>query len=291
MDTIRSRFLGILLLFVSIPALAQTTLFEVTDGESRILVGGTIHLLHPDEFPLPDAFDRAYEQADRVYFEMDLGEALNPAFGMQMMEVMKNPEGRSLQSKLSPAVWERLEAYAKETQFPLAMYQPFDPALLSMVLVVFESQRRGIQGGVDEHFYQRARADDLPLGNLETTEEVLGYMEAMTGLDGDWLIESTLRDLNNFDDMMTALVRAWRRGDMDTIYKEMGKPMREESPELYELLLIKRNQQWLPQLEAMFSQPGTELVLVGAMHLAGPHSVLKMLEDEGYKVTRYNASH
>jgi uncharacterized protein len=287
MGSLRRQLLSIFLIVVSIPALAQTTLFEVSNGETRILLGGTIHLLHPDEFPLPDAFERAYGQADHLYLEMDLSEALNPTFGLRIMEAMKYPAGQSLKSELSPSVWERLEAYAQENRFPLAMYQAFDPALLSMVLTVFESQRRGIQGGVDEHFYQRAQEDELPLGALESTEEVLTYMQAMTGLDGDWLIESTLRDLAKFDDMMASVVNAWRRGDMDTIYREMGQPMREEAPELYDLLLVERNRQWLPQIEAMFDQPGTELILVGAMHLAGPHSLLKMLKAEGYEVSRF----
>src|SRR5690625_6550624 len=61
-----------LALLVSAPALAQTTLFEVSKGDKQIFVGGTIHLLKPSEFPLPEAFDQAYGKASHIYFETDL---------------------------------------------------------------------------------------------------------------------------------------------------------------------------------------------------------------------------
>lgn len=37
----------------------------------------------------------------------------------------------------------------------------------------------------------------------------------------------------------------------------------------------------------MFDQDGTELVLVGSLHLAGKESLLDMLQRKGYKVKPY----
>ena len=52
----------------------------------------------------------------------------------------------------------------------------------------------------------------------------------------------------------------------------------------YDRLLTNRNAKWVPQIEAMLDAPGTKLVAVGAGHLAGPDSVIKMLRDKGYTV-------
>ena len=57
-------------------------------------------------------------------------------------------------------------------------------------------------------------------------------------------------------------------------------------PDVYESLLVVRNNNWMPQIERLFSTPETEFVLVGALHLAGPDSVLKKLKDKGYSVTK-----
>ena len=40
------------------------------------------------------------------------------------------------------------------------------------------------------------------------------------------------------------------------------------------------------QIEKMLTTPDIEFILVGALHLAGPDSVLKMLTDKRYKVEK-----
>jgi len=50
-------------------------------------------------------------------------------------------------------------------------------------------------------------------------------------------------------------------------------------------LLFARNASWLPELEALHASGGA-FVAVGAMHLIGKRSVLDLLRQRGYKVTR-----
>lgn len=274
-------------LLLAIPALAQTTLFEVSKGDSRILVGGTIHLLHPDEYPLPEEFDKAYAEADALYLEADLAVMKDPAFAMQLAQVMLYPQGTVLYEELSPDTWERLERYAEQNQFPLHQFVGYDPAFVGMIMTVMEAQHRGITDGVDEHFQQRAQADQMPIGALETSEQILGYMKAMTGLDGDAVIEATLKDLERFDELMDGTVKAWKEGDLERLHRDLGQPMLDEAPELYQTLLVERNIMWLEVIEPMFENDRTELVLVGSLHLTGDSNLLELLEERGYQVTRY----
>ncbi len=60
--------------------------------------------------------------------------------------------------------------------------------------------------------------------------------------------------------------------------------MRSESEDLYNSLLLERNQNWLPLIEQMFSEDGTEFVLVGAAHLVGDDGLLSLLQARGYQV-------
>jgi len=280
-------FLLLCTLTLAAPTLAKTTLFEVSKGDSRILVGGTIHLLHPDEYPLPEAFDRAYEEADALYLEADMALLEDPGFGMQLAQAMLYPQGTALYDELSPEIWERLQHYAQENQFPLHQFVSYDPAFVTMVMTVMEAQHRGITQGVDDHFYQRAKADGMPTGALETGEQILSYMKAMTGLDGDAVMEATLRDLERFDELMDSMVAAWKEGDLERLHREMGQPMLEEAPELYDILLVERNGLWLEVIEPLFENDRTELVLVGSLHLTGESNLLELLEERGYQVTRY----
>ena len=57
-----------------------------------------------------------------------------------------------------------------------------------------------------------------------------------------------------------------------------------EEPVIYERLLVERNRNWLPQIEALFARRTPALVVVGAAHLVGPDGLLKMLQGKGYAI-------
>lgn len=276
-----------LTLLISAPAFAETALFEVSKGDKRIFIGGTIHLLKPSEFPLPEAFDRAYEKASSVHFETDLEAANDPVFGHQVAQAMAYPLGKTLNSELKPEVWAELSDYAEKTEFPLQQLIGFNPAFVGIVMTMAEAQRQGIGAGVDAHYYERAKADDKPTGELESKEDVLDYMKIMAAEDGNDIIRSTLRDLQKLEELMDVAVAAWRKGDLATLDKHMGEPMRAEAPALYQALLIDRNKQWLPKIKELFNHEGTALVLVGSLHLAGEKNILELLKEDGYSVNYY----
>ena len=53
---------------------------------------------------------------------------------------------------------------------------------------------------------------------------------------------------------------------------------------MYERLLLDRNRNWLPQIDALFSRTGRAFVVVGAAHLVGPDGLLAMLKARGIAV-------
>ena len=55
----------------------------------------------------------------------------------------------------------------------------------------------------------------------------------------------------------------------------------------HNIILADRNASWVPKIVALFDTPEVELVLVGVSHLVGDDSVLALLEDMGFQVTRY----
>ena len=57
---------------------------------------------------------------------------------------------------------------------------------------------------------------------------------------------------------------------------------------MYQRLLVARNRNWLPQLEALFTRPGRAFVVVGAAHLVGPDGLIAMLKAKGYRWTNVN---
>jgi TraB/PrgY/gumN family len=65
--------------------------------------------------------------------------------------------------------------------------------------------------------------------------------------------------------------------------------MQEKFPLVYKVLLVNRNQRWMPQIETMFASPGQELIVVGSAHLAGPDGLISQLIKRGYRVSPWQA--
>jgi len=145
----------------------------------------------------------------------------------------------------------------------------------------------GVGQGVDSYFYQKAVLGGKPTQELETTDEVLKHLKALADVDANLIIKTTLRDLHKMDDMLGKSVGYWRAGELEKLDKEMAADMRKETPEIYQQLLIARNQAWLPKIEAMFASTEVELVLVGSLHLSSKDGLLAQLKKRGYKIKPY----
>jgi uncharacterized protein YbaP (TraB family) len=74
-------------------------------------------------------------------------------------------------------------------------------------------------------------------------------------------------------------------GDVNAIGRTFNAEF-QNSPDLKEVLLRRRNANWAWWLHSRLGQPGTVFVAVGAGHLAGEDSVVEMLKKRGLRVKR-----
>ena len=81
---------------------------------------------------------------------------------------------------------------------------------------------------------------------------------------------------------MSEITASWRRGDVDTIAREMTKQS-SDFPAFQERLIDARNLRWLPTIERDLFSGHTYFVVVGAGHLGGPYGLLALLRRGGYQ--------
>jgi len=148
-----------------------------------------------------------------------------------------------------------------------------------------ELQRLGLGGvGVDAYFSARAIDDRKKLGQLETVEAQIAFLAGMGAGQEDEMLRFSLDEVEQLPVLMKSIKAAWRRGDMKKI-KELGiSSLKKDFPRLHKELLVDRNNAWIPQIEAMLKTTEVELVLVGALHLAGEDGLLAQLSARGYKI-------
>ena len=84
-------------------------------------------------------------------------------------------------------------------------------------------------------------------------------------------------------DRLDALVEDWLEGDVAAIDEVVNTEASLSGP-FHQALLVSRNTSWVPRIEAMLEQEGNIMIAVGAAHLSGDDSVIKMLRARGHKI-------
>jgi uncharacterized protein YbaP (TraB family) len=273
------------ILFMS-ASVAAAPVFKVTKGDDTVYIGGTFHLLTEKDYPLPDAFDKAYKLADELYFETNMREIETPEFQQKSLKVILYQDGQTLKTALSEATYARFVEYAKSRQIDPMQLNALNPTGVMLTITIMEYQARGfVAEGVDKHYFQRAGIDNKTIDWFESPDEQLAILDGFDNEDPNGLINYTLDEIKNIDQVITNLHKSWREGDMETLTK-LGIDSFAGYPDIYKSVLVDRNNKWMKKIEAMFGDEGTELVLVGALHLPGADGVLTQLLKKGYKVEK-----
>ena len=279
--------LTIALLQVAHGVWADAPVWRVTDGESTVYLGGTVHLLRPEDYPLPEEFDQAYEGSSELFFETDISSMNDLSVQAQMLQQLTYSDGRTLKDVLDTQAYAALETYTAGVGMPLMMLEQFKPGMIVSTLQVLEFQRMGFTPqGVDAFFNTQALTDGKSVGALETLDEQIGFLAAMGEGNESEFIMMSLEDLDNTAKLMDEMIEAWRVGDSQALQTLFVDDMLERAPAVYDSLLRQRNLRWVPQIEAMFNDPDTEFVLVGAAHLVGADGLVELLRARGYDISK-----
>ncbi|MBT8147924.1 MAG: TraB/GumN family protein [Gammaproteobacteria bacterium] len=266
-------------------ASADTSVWVATSGTSKVYLGGTVHLLRPGDYPLPAEYDQAYADSERLFFETDVSSMNDMAVQASMLQQLTYSDARSLKTVLSEEAYQTLANHLATVGMPIMMMEKFKPGLVVSTLQILEFQKLGFTPqGVDVYFNNRALGDAKTVGELESVQAQINYIANMgEGNESEFILLS-LADLEEITSSMESLITAWREGDIEALAELFVDDMRLESEDLYNSLLLERNQNWLPIIERMFSEGGNEFVLVGAAHLVGEDGLLSLLEAKGYQV-------
>nr|WP_289847315.1 TraB/GumN family protein [Alteromonas sp. C1M14] len=262
------------------------SVWRVTNGDNTVYLGGTLHILSPDDYPLPAAYDTAYADADTLVFETDLGALNTPEFMRQTLALMMYQDERTIKDDLSDETYQQLSRYLASRQIPIQQVSKMKPAMLGISLSMLEMHRVGLTSqGVDNFFYAKAMEDQKQIDWFETPKEQLEIISRLGEGDEDAYIKYSLDELNTMTDLLDPLKTFWREGDMKGLYDVSMIEFKTEYPDVYDDVLTNRNQNWLPKIVAYLSSSQTEFVLVGTMHMAGEEGVIALLEKAGYTVT------
>jgi len=265
---------------------AGSPVWLVENSQNKLYLAGTIHLLRPTDYPLPQALNYAYQQAQILVFETDINSSSDPTFTRQMAEAMLLPPDQQLQDLLSASTLAMLEDYLQANHLTLAQFARLKPAMIALTLTLTELGKIGAgNNGVDRHFFERASADSKVIKALETPLQQLEFLSSLGEGQEDLVIQHTLEDIKTLQQQFDNMIQSWRVGDYDRLQALFIEPMRTHFNPLYQQLLVQRNENWLPEIVQMLSSEETEMILVGTAHLLGEEGLVSRLHQTGFKIT------
>jgi len=286
-----SSVVALLSVFVgTLPVLAQAPtgrsfVWKATGRQTAIYLVGSVHLLSKDYYPLNPTLDQAFKDTDLLVEELDLGEMAEPTAQMRMLTRGMLPAGQTLDKVVAPDTYEMVKVRAAALGLPFEPLRQFKPWSLSLMLMSLEWNNAGFGAdlGLDKYFYDKARADGRLIQGLETPEYQISRLDEMSAEQQDRFLAGTLKDLETGPQSVEDLAKAWKAGDAAAIQRLAIDDLMKEK-ELYQRMILDRNRNWLPKIEALFNRRGRALVVVGAAHLVGPDGLLEMLTAKGYTI-------
>jgi uncharacterized protein YbaP (TraB family) len=285
MNLIKALTLSTTLLFAL--DLQAASVWKVTNNQHSLYIGGTIHVLTPNDYPLAKEYDLAYQASNKLIFETNMDVASSPEFGQKMMDQMMYSDGTTINKVLQPDTYKALAIHLSSRQIPMQAFASHKPTLLAISLTFIELEAMGYTSeGVDMFFANMAKVEGKEQGWLETPDEQLAFLAKLGGDDPNVIIEYTLKDIKKMPEMFAKLHSTWLAGDMQGMADVGITPFQDEYPIIYQDLLVSRNNNWLPKIVDMLNDTPIEFILVGALHLSGPDSVLAKLKAKGYKIEK-----
>jgi uncharacterized protein len=277
--------IALLLLLVSTGVEARTFAWKATGKGGVVYLVGSVHLLSKDFYPLNPALDAAYKDSDLLVEEVDLAEMLDAGSQMGFLARGMLPSTTPLDKVVSASTYALVAKRASDLGLPIEPFKLLKPWMVALMLVQVEWQKAGFDPelGLDKHFYDQAKTDGKQTQGLETAEYQISRLDGMPMDQQEHLLSESLRDLDAEQANMTKLIDAWRAGDAAGVERIVLAELKQE-PLLYQRLLVERNRNWLPKIEALFARPKHGLVIVGAAHLVGPDGLIAMLRAKGYTV-------
>ena len=259
-------------------------LWKVQSSKNTIYLAGSIHVLKKHQYPLHSVFDDAFNDSSRVMLEVDLDGLSSPQAQMDMMRKGLYLNGETLANVLSPESYATAKEQFTKLGHQIEDFQRMKPWMAATAVMGLELQKFGFDSayGVDRHFFEKAQATGKDIQGLETVEFQVNLFNQLPLLVQEQFLLQTLEDLQNLNKQVSDMVKAWQEGnvqDLETLLEGM-----QEYPELNQVFVINRNEDWLPYIEQALQEKEPVFIVVGALHLLGKEGLVAALKEKGYKV-------
>ena len=275
----------------TVQAEAKPAMWSVKGVHGTVYLFGTLHVMRPEVRWETAKVKAALASSGVLYTEIDdVGEAGMKAAQPLVMSMGLDPD-HPLSTKIAKEDVAVLDGLAKSLgMVGESAVEPMQPWLVYLTISVLPAIRAGYDpaSGIDRKLQDEAKAAGKRVLGFETMADQIHLVADMSTAEQVALLHQELVDLPKSVAQLDEIVADWTTGEVEKIAAMDNDELKVKYPVLYERMLVKRNAGFAGSIAGMLKDPaaGTVFVAIGAGHLAGPDSVLKMLEARGFVVVR-----
>lgn len=244
---------------------------------------GTVHVGKPAWQALGPLTAAALRASDTLALEID---PTDPA-------VLAALEDKTPAPPLPDALAKRLRAATERACVPVLALAGLHPVLQATTLTVLDARWLGLDPNhsVEMQLVQRAKAQRKRVVSLETAEQQKQVLVPSDAAEAVAVIEQALDQLDSLVSrrVLERMVRAWERGDLDTLerYEDWCECAASEDDRAYlRRLNDERNGPLADRIAALHGQGRRVFAAVGALHMTGPAALPRLLAERGFTVER-----
>jgi hypothetical protein len=267
-----------LAIVTGLPDLQAASVWKVTGPNgATIYLGGSVHGLDSTDYPLPPAYNRAFDASSALVIEDD------PDVSRRTVDrFFKSgfyPKGDSLKNHVDPRTYDYLRRFFALIQIPEAELATRKPWMLIMMLWSPSTNELG----VESFLIRRAHANGKPILGLESFREHAEIISGLSDKQAELVLLQTFIPQAPGTDAHKEMMAAWRRGDADAIARFQRESF-QDLPSFGERLISARNRAWIPKIEGYIRERHTYFVVAGAAHLGGRDGLLAILRSRNYRI-------
>ena len=264
---------------------ARPAMWAVQDGDTRIVLIGSIHQLPPDLEWTGGILSPELAAADELILELapaELAKAPDLFAGTSSDEPVP-----SLDRRFGQTTAARVRDYAADAGIDTDEVERMESWALAIAIGNVITADTGLSSGngVETRVTAAFAANNRPVSGLETAAQQLAMFDDLPDTAQNAMVTSAIARSGDARTRTRRLLTAWARGDTTALAAAADEAMA-DTPALIEPVIHARNRAWADALARRMERPGDVLVAVGAGHLVGEGSLVEELEARGFAVRR-----
>jgi uncharacterized protein YbaP (TraB family) len=277
----------------AVQARPKCCVWRVTNAKAPFYLVGSVHTLDKDDYPLPAPYEVAIRDAKRFLFEFD--PTRQAEFEKKLNAAARYRPGEDIRSKIDPKLFAWLQQNistvngdarrgkkSPATGFNNGLgYKPWWIAQHLADKNAYSSV--SACPGVDDYFLVRAQKMGKEIGGLESVDEHVAVLGRLSDRDGEIILRDALTPKKNAAAQFRRMRQAWRNGDTAALWAR-DSHFRRTAPWIAARFVDERNRKWMPRIEVELKSGKPTAIVGGALHFAGPNSIVRLLEKRGYKI-------